>query len=90
MIKLILFTSNHCAGCVPMKRKINDIVLEMPKSITAEIVNIDENDDNLQKARAFYVSSTPTLLIKIDGKIMDTIIGNVPVDKIIKAISVLP
>ena len=87
MIKLILFTSNHCPGCVPMKRKVNNLVLEIPKSITTEIVNIDDSDDNLQKATAFYVSSTPTLLIKIDGKIMDTIIGNVPIETIIKSIS---
>lgn len=89
MIKLILFTSNNCPGCVPMKRKINDLVLETPKSITTEIINIDDSDENLQKARAYYVSSTPTLLIEIDGKIMDTIIGNVTDETIIKTISVL-
>ena len=87
MIKLILFTSNNCPGCVPMKRKINNLVLEMPKSITTETVNIDDSDENLQKAMGYYVSSTPTLLIEIDGKIMDTMIGNVPVENIIKSIS---
>ena len=70
-----------------MKRKVNNLVLEMPKSITTEILNIDDNDKNLQTAMGYYVSSTPTLLIEIDGKIMDTIIGNVPVETIIKSIS---
>ena len=70
-----------------MKRKVNNLVLEMPKSITTEIVNIDDSDENLQMAMDYYVSSTPTLLIEIDGKIMDTIIGNVLVESIIKSIS---
>lgn len=90
MIKLILFTSNNCPGCVPMKKKINNLVLEMPKSITADILNIDDSDENLQMARTYYVSSTPTLLIKVGNEIQDMIIGNVPVETIIKAISVLP
>jgi len=89
MIRLILFTSNYCVGCVPMKKKVNNIVLETPHSITADFINVDESNDNLQMARAYYVSSTPTLLIEYNGKIMDTIIGNVPVEEIIKAISLL-
>jgi len=89
MIRLILFTSNYCVGCVPMKKKVTNIVLETPNSITADFINIDENDENLQMARVYYVSSTPTLLIEVDGRIMDTIIGNVPAEEIIKAISLL-
>lgn len=87
MVKLILFTSNNCPGCTPMKRKVNNLVLETPKSITAEMINVDESEEGLQMARAYYVSSTPTLLIEINGKIMDTIIGNVPSETIIKALA---
>jgi len=86
MIRLILFTSSHCPGCIPMKKKVNNIVLETPNSITADFINVDESDDNLQMARAYYVSSTPTLLIEVDGRIMDTIIGNVPTEKILSSI----
>ena len=86
MIKLILFTSSHCPGCVPMKKKINDIVLEMPKSIAVDFVNIDDNDENLHLAQSLFIQSTPTLLIKVGDKIQDMIIGNVPVETIIKSI----
>ena len=87
MIKLILFTSNNCPGCIPMKRKINNLVLEMPKSITTEIVNIDENDENLHLAQSLFIQSTPTLLIKVGSEIQDMIIGNVPVEKIKKLLN---
>ena len=87
MIKLILFTSDHCPGCVPMKRKVNDIVLEMPKSITVDFVNIDDSDENLHLAQSLFIQSTPTLLIKVGDEIQDMIIGNVPVEKIKKLLN---
>ena len=87
MIKLILFTSSHCPGCVPMKRKVNDLVLETPRSITTDIINIDDSDENLHLAQSLFIQSTPTLLIKVGDEIQDMIIGNVPVEKIKKLLN---
>jgi len=86
MLELILFVSNHCPGCEPMKEKCRMVAVEADAKLS--IVNIDESEENMSMARAFYIMSTPTLLIKKDGEIVDQIIGNVGINTIEGAVNV--
>jgi len=86
MLELILFVSNHCPGCRPMEEKCSQVAIDADAKLT--VVNIDESEENLNLARMFYIMSTPTLLVKKDGEIVDQIIGNVGINTIEKAVNV--
>jgi thiol-disulfide isomerase/thioredoxin len=81
MITLTLFISDHCSGCHPMMEKCKEVV-STKADVNLEVYNVDESDDNMNLARAFYIMSTPTTLIKLNNDIVDQIIGNVSVDTI--------
>jgi thiol-disulfide isomerase/thioredoxin len=81
MITLMLFVSDYCPGCHPMEVKCQQIVNDS-EDVKLEIYNVDEDDEALQLAKAFYIMSTPTLLIKQDDKIIDQIVGNVGISTI--------
>jgi glutaredoxin len=79
---VLLFTSSHCPGCKPMKEKLRQF------DVKGTVLNIDEDEEALNLARSLYVSSTPTLLIKNEqGEIIDTIIGDVGIDKLREVLS---
>ena len=84
MTELILFTSTFCPSCKPMKKKLKSI--SKKTGITLKVLNIDESEENFNLAMQYYVSSTPTLIILKDNMVMDTIIGNVPEDKILESL----
>ena len=84
MTELILFTSAFCPSCEPMKRKLKSI--SQKTGVSLKVLNIDESEENFNLAMQYYVSSTPTLIILKDNMVMDTIIGNVPEDKILESL----
>ncbi len=86
MIELWLFTSNDCPGCDPMRRKVEMVISEMD-DVRLKVFNVDEKDEYMDLARAFYIQSTPTLLIKKGDTVVDHIIGNVSLSTIEEALN---
>jgi len=86
MIELWLFTSNDCPGCEPMRRKVEMVISEMD-DVMLKVFNVDEKDEYMDFARAFYIQSTPTLLIKKGDTVVDHIIGNVSLSTIEEALN---
>ncbi len=84
MAKMVLFTSTFCPSCKPMKKKIEKI--SKKTGVACKILNIDESEENFNLAMRYYVSSTPTLIILKNNTVMDTIIGNVPEDRILESL----
>ncbi len=84
MTELWLFTSNHCPGCEPMKQKCEQISVETGAKL--KVYNIDK-PEHMALAKAFYIMSTPTLLIKRNGEVVDQIVGNVSLSKIEEALN---
>ena len=83
-MELLLFTSMVCPSCKPMKEKIRRIA--QTRGVSHRILNIDDSEENYNLAMSYYISSTPTLIVMKDGVAMDTIIGNVPEEKILESL----
>ncbi|HEC88840.1 MAG TPA: thioredoxin [Thermoplasmata archaeon] len=77
-IMVIDFWASWCMPCLALKPVIEEIEKEM-KEIKFGSVNVDEN---IELARRFGVISIPTLIILINGKEEDRMVGYLPKEEI--------
>lgn len=81
---LVDFWAEWCGPCKALTPKLEEIAGEMGGKLTIAKVNIDDNPDAPSR---YGVRSIPTMILFKDGKDVDQIVGNVPKDKIVAAIS---
>ena len=77
---LIDFWATWCGPCRIIAPIVEELAVEYDGKVKIGKVDVDENQ---QIAIKFGVRSIPTLLIFIEGKVKDTIIGAVPKSQII-------
>lgn len=77
-VMVIDFWASWCMPCLALKPVIEEIENEM-KDIKFGSVNVEEN---IELARRFRVTSIPTLIILINGKEEDRIVGYFPKEEI--------
>ncbi|MBN1802783.1 MAG: thioredoxin family protein [Candidatus Lokiarchaeota archaeon] len=61
--KILFFSSDHCAPCVPIENLLKKININMfGKKLVIEKINI-EKKENINMIKKFTVTSVPTLVI---------------------------
>jgi thioredoxin 1 len=81
---LVDFWAEWCGPCKALGPKLDEIAGEMQGKLVVVKVNIDENPDAPSR---YGVRSIPTMILFKDGKDVDQIVGNMPKDKIVAAIT---
>lgn len=76
---LIDFFAEWCMPCVTMSIAIEEISDKFKGKIKVGKVNVEDNSVLAQK---FHVSSIPNLILFKDGKMVDQIIGALPVEEL--------
>lgn len=71
-VVLIDFWATWCGPCRMQGPVIDQLDEEMGDKVTFAKVDVDENQE---VARQFRVMSIPTLLIKKDGQVVETLVG---------------
>ncbi len=69
---LVDFWATWCGPCVPMARVLDAYAVEEADRLVVGSVDIDAHPD---LARRFAVMSAPTLLLFVDGRLVDRWIG---------------
>jgi thioredoxin 1 len=81
---LVDFWAEWCGPCRALGPKLEEIASEMASKVTVAKVNVDENPTTAAK---FGVRSIPTMILFKDGRAVDQLVGNLPKDAILEAIS---
>ena len=76
---LVDFWAVWCGPCIMVVPAIEYLAEAYKDSLTVVKLNVD---DSMQTASKYGVMSIPTLLLFKNGKVMETIIGALPKDKI--------
>lgn len=72
---LVDFYADWCGPCKMMSPVIDELVAEFGEKVKIGKLNVDENNNS---ARTYRVMSIPTMLIFVDGQVVDTVMGAVP------------
>ena len=78
---LIDFWANWCGPCRMLSPTISEIAKEYKDKVKVCKVNVDEQGD---LASMFQVSSIPLLVVMKDGKVVNSSVGVLPKDQILK------
>ncbi|MDE5616236.1 MAG: thioredoxin [Clostridia bacterium] len=81
---LIDFWASWCAPCRMLSPTVDEIAEER-SDVKVCKVNVDKQNE---LASAFHVSSIPMLVVIKDKKIVDSSVGVIPKDKILKMLEV--
>jgi thioredoxin 1 len=76
---LVDFWAQWCGPCKALAPKVDELANEYAGKIKVVKVNIDDAPDTPAK---FGVRGIPTLILFKDGKVVDTLVGNHPQDKL--------
>ena len=75
---LVDFWAEWCSPCKALLPKLEQLAGEFP-NLSVQKINIDNNPDTPAK---YGVRSLPTLILFKKGEAQETLIGNLPYDKI--------
>lgn len=81
---LVDFYADWCGPCKMMSPVIDELAAEFEGKVKIGKLNVDESSDI---ARAFRVMSIPTMMIFVDGKAVDSVMGAVPKQKLIEKLN---
>jgi thioredoxin 1 len=81
---LVDFWAEWCGPCRALAPKLEEIASEMQGKLTVLKINVDENPAMPAK---FGVRGIPTMILFKDGTDVEQIVGNLPKDNILAAIT---
>jgi thioredoxin 1 len=81
---LVDFWAEWCGPCRALGPKLEEIASEMSNKVTVAKINVDENPNTAAK---FGVRSIPTMIVFKNGKAVDQLVGNLPKDAIVEALT---
>jgi len=85
-MKLYVFSKTECGPCVLIKKFFKAMEDSRTESIR-EILLDDGQTENIDFARKYFVSATPTLLVVDDNdELVEQYIGGVPITQNIKSL----
>jgi thioredoxin 1 len=76
---LIDFWAPWCGPCTAIGPIVEELAAQLKDSVKMMKLNVDESQ---KTAITYGVRSIPTLILFKDGKILDTLVGLVPKDKL--------
>ncbi len=81
MNKLIIedLYADWCGPCKMVANSLNMLKGEFGDDLQIEKFNIDNEPEIAEK---YKVQSIPTLIFKVHGAVVETVIGNVPIDRL--------
>ncbi|MHA8110923.1 thioredoxin [Lactobacillaceae bacterium Melli_B4] len=71
-VTLTDFWATWCGPCRMQSPVVDQLADEMGDKVTFNKMDVDQNQETAQK---FGIMSIPTLLVKKDGKVVDSIVG---------------
>lgn len=82
-VTLTDFWATWCGPCKMQSPAVEQLSEEMGDKVTFNKIDIDENPETPSK---FGIMSIPTLLIKKDGEVVDTLVGFHPKEQVEQAL----
>jgi thioredoxin len=77
-LTLYQFGAEWCVPCTQMSNNLKKVV---PEFNNINVVHIDVEEET-DLAREYNVRSIPTLVLMKNGKVVDRLIGSVPIDRL--------
>ncbi len=81
---LVDFYADWCGPCKMMSPVISELADEYAGKVKVGKLNVDDNGET---ARAYRVMSIPTMIVFVDGKAVDSIMGAVPKQKLVEKLN---
>lgn len=81
---LVDFYADWCGPCKMMGPVIDELAAEFAGKAKVGKLNVDDSSDI---ARAFRVMSIPTIMIFVHGKVVDSVMGVVPKQKLVEKLN---
>lgn len=81
---IYLFSKTDCGPCILVKKLLTALEDNRVESISEILLDEGCDQSNLELARKFKVTATPTMLVMEDGEVINEYIGGPPIANALK------